>query len=29
MKEEFLDYTEDIIEAMDDAISFVKKLGLR
>jgi len=26
MKEEFLDYIEDIIEAMDDAMSFVKGL---
>jgi uncharacterized protein with HEPN domain len=24
MKEEFLDYIEDIIEAMDDAVNFVK-----
>lgn len=26
MKEEFLDYIEDIIEAMDDAMSFVKSM---
>lgn len=26
MKEEFLDYIEDIIEAMDDAMSFVKEM---
>jgi len=27
MKEEFLDYVEDIIEAMDDAMSFVEGVG--
>lgn len=27
MKEEFLDYVEDIIEAMDDAMSFVKGMN--
>ncbi len=26
MKEEFLDYVEDVIKAMDDALSFVKDL---
>ena len=26
MKKEFLDYVEDIIEAMEDAISFVKEM---
>ena len=28
MKEEFLDYVEDIIKAMDDALSFIKRYGL-
>jgi uncharacterized protein with HEPN domain len=27
MKEEFLDYVEDIIKAMDDAVSFVKDMN--
>lgn len=26
MKEEFLDYVEDIIKAMDDALSFIKDM---
>ena len=28
MKEEFLDYVEDIIKAMDDALSFVKGIDI-